>query len=136
MHHTRHGIRAYQSAQQAMPPLKAVVMLYDGILARIARAADANRKKDYERQFNEVMAAAKIIQGLNQCLDTEVGGTVAQSLRDFYETVGSSLLRSTGRRYGAKYLDQLAAAVRTTRDAWATISETTPFPDVSLVPKK
>lgn len=136
MYHTRNGVHAYQSAQQAMPPLRAVVLLYDGVLARIARAADANRKKDYERQFNEVMAAAKIINGLNQCLDMEVEGTVAKSLRDFYETVGTSLLRSTGRRYGAAYLDQLAAAVRTTRDAWATVSETTPFPNVTMVPKK
>jgi len=126
MHQTNRAIGAYRSAQMAAPPLRAVVMLYDGILARIARAADANRRRDYERQFNEVMVAAKIVDGLDRSLDLSAGGAVAANLHAFYESVGGGLLRSTGRRYGATYLEQLAAAVRVTRDAWAEIAGMSP----------
>ena len=40
MNQTRYAINAYQAAQLTTPPLKVVVMLYDGILVRIARAAE------------------------------------------------------------------------------------------------
>ncbi len=126
MNHVNRAIGAYHNAQMAAPPLQAVVMLYDGILTRIARAAEANRKRDYERQFNEVMVAAKIVDGLDRSLDLSIGGAVAANLHAFYETVGSGLLRSTGRRYGAPYLEQLADAVRVTRDAWAEIAGMSP----------
>jgi flagellar biosynthetic protein FliS len=122
MYQTARAIGAYRNAQMTIPPLQVVVMLYDGILARIARAADAHRAHDYERQFNEVMAAARIVDGLNRCLDLEAGGAVAAHLRSFYSTIAGELLRSTGREYGAPYLERLAVAVRVTRDAWAEIA--------------
>jgi flagellar protein FliS len=122
MQYTTKAIGAYQNAMKTVPPLQAVVMLYDGVLARIARAAQANLDGDYERQFNEVMSAAKIVDGLNRCLDMEVGGAVAANLRSLYETISTGLLRSTGRQYGATYLKQLGDAVRVTRDAWAEIA--------------
>ena len=126
MYHTSKAIGAYHTAQMAAPPLQAVVMLYDGILTRIARAAEANRRRDFERQFNEVMVAARIVEGLDRSLDMAAGGTVAANLHAFYETIGSGLLRSTGRRYGASYLEQLADAVRVTRGAWAEIAGLSP----------
>jgi flagellar secretion chaperone FliS len=116
------GISAYQSAIRTTPPLKAVVLLYDGIIAHIMRAADAATRKDYEAQFNEVMKAAKIINGLNNCLDMEVGGTVAISLREMYLAVSRALFSSVGRKQGAEALRRVADAVRLTRDAWAEIS--------------
>ena len=116
------AIGAYRNAQMTVPPIRAVVMLYDAILIHIAKAAQANRQGDHERQFNEVMAATKIVEGLSRCLDFSAGGAVAANLHGFYETIGRGLLRSTGRRYGADYLEKLADAVRLTREAWAEIA--------------
>jgi flagellar protein FliS len=122
MGRTERGITAYRTAILTTPPRHAVVMLYDGIMVRTRRAAEAARAGDYETQFNEVLSAAKIIDGLNRCLDMEQGGQVAVSLRAMYEAVSKALLRSTGKRNGAEILDGLVEAVRLTRDAWAEIA--------------
>jgi flagellar protein FliS len=116
------AIGAYNNAIQTTPPLIAVVMLYDAIIARIRRAAEAARARDFETQFNEILRAAKIIDGLNRRLDMKQGGRVAVSLRAMYQAVSAALFRATGRKNSAETLDRLAEAVRVTRDAWAQIS--------------
>ncbi|MDA8231372.1 MAG: flagellar export chaperone FliS [Magnetospirillum sp.] len=122
MVHSGYAISAYQSAQRTVPPLQAVVMLYDGVLARIAAAARAAREKDWEGQYNETVRAVTIINGLAHSLDLEAGGTVATNLYDMYETVGLALMRSVGKKDGADACDKIAAALRQTRDAWAEIA--------------
>ena len=121
MNHLAYSISAYQAAKRTAPPLKAVVLLYDEILKRISLAAAA-RRKDFETQFNEVMYAAKIINGLDGCLDMERGGKVAVSLREMYKAVVTALLGSVGRKTGAQACDRLCEAVRLTRDAWAEVA--------------
>lgn len=122
MNHLAYSISAYQTAKRAVPPLKGIVLLYDEILKRVSLAAAAARRKDYETQFNEVMYAAKIINGLDGCLDMERGGQVAASLREMYKAVVKALLGSVGRKTGAQACDRLCEAVRLTRDAWAEIA--------------
>ena len=122
MTHIAYSISAYQAAKRTAPPLTAVVMLYDEILKRIALAGAAARAKDYETQFNEAMYAAKIINGLDACLDMERGGTVAMSLREMYKAVVHALLGAVGRKNAALACDRLGEAVRLTRDAWAEIA--------------
>ena len=122
MSQTRYAISAYQAAQRTIPPLKIVVMLYDGILTRIARAADAARQGDFQSQFEAVMSAARIIDGLNRHLDMEKGGQVAKGLRETYEAVARALFRSVGKETGAEACDRLLVAVRELRDAWAEVA--------------
>lgn len=122
MNQRRYAISAYQAAQLTTPPLKVVVMLYDGILVRIARAAESARQGDFQKQFEAVMSAARIIDGLNRHLDMERGGQVAKGLRETYESVARALFRSVGREAGAEACERLAVAVRELRDAWAEIA--------------
>ena len=122
MNQSRYAISAYQAAQRTLPPLKVVVMLYDGILVRIAKAADSARSGDYQKQFEYVMSAARIIDGLNRHLDMERGGQVAINLRDTYESVARCLFRSVGKETAAEACDRLVVAVRELRDAWAEIA--------------
>ncbi len=122
MNQSRYAINAYQTAQRTLPPLKVVVMLYDGILIRISRAADAARRGDYQKQFEYVMSATRIIDGLNRHLDMEAGGQVAVNLRDTYESVARCLFRSVGKETAAEACDRLMIAVRELRDAWAEIA--------------
>ncbi len=122
MNHSRYAINAYQAAQRTMPPLKAVVMLYDGILIRITKAAEHARAGDFQKQFECVMSAARIIDGLNRHLDMERGGEVAVRLRDTYESVARALFRSVGKSTAPEACERLVVAVRELRDAWATIA--------------
>ncbi len=122
MSQTRYAINAYQAAQLTTPPLRIVVMLYDGILVRIAKAGEAARQGDFQKQFEAVMSAARIIDGLNRHLDMERGGHVATGLRDTYESVARALFRSVGKESGAEACDRLVVAVRELRDAWAEIA--------------
>ena len=108
----------------AEPPVpvasaEAVVQLYDTVLGHVAKAAAAARAGDFQTQFNEVMSASRILDGLNRCLDMEAGGQVALSLRDMYESVSRALLRSVGKDSAGEACDKLIGAVRETRNAWA-----------------
>ena len=122
MNHSRYAISAYQAAQRTMPPLRVVVMLYDGILIRITKAAQHARDGEYQKQFECVMSAARIIDGLNRHLDMEKGGDVAVRLRETYEAVARALFRSVGKQNAAEVCDRLVLAVRELRDAWAEIA--------------
>lgn len=99
----------------------AVVQLYDTILLHVSRAAEAARKGDFQMQFDEVMNATRIVDGLNRCLDMVEGGQVAVNLRDMYESVSRALLRSVGKPTAGEACDKLVAAMCATRNAWAEI---------------
>jgi len=135
MSQTRYAISAYQAAQLTIPPLKVVVMLYDGILIRIARAAESARQGDFQKQFEAVMSAARIIDGLNRHLDMEKGGQVAKGLRETYEATARALFRSVGKETGAEACDRLLVAVRELRDAWAEIAGGSPSPSAPEGPR-
>jgi flagellar protein FliS len=104
------------------PSPVAVVQLYDTILLHIGRAADAARNGDFQKQFDEVMNATRIVDGLNRHLDMEAGGQVALNLRDMYQAVSKALLRSVGKTDAGDACDRLTEGLRATRDAWAEIS--------------
>src|ERR1700679_2664300 len=89
----------------------AVVQLYDTILLHVGRAALAARKGDYQEQFDEVMSATRIVDGLNRHLDMEGGGQVALNLRDMCESVSRGLLRSIGKDSAGEACDKLIGAV-------------------------
>jgi flagellar protein FliS len=126
---SKHGIAAYRTGLKTASPLTSVVMLYDGILVRVARAAAAARTGDVHDQLDQVMRAVQILNGLNQSLDMEAGGRVAVSLRDMYGAVAVALFNSVGRPSGAEACDKVAAAVRRTRNAWASIAGMPPLSD-------
>ncbi len=100
----------------------AVVQLYDTILLHIRRASDAARNGDFQIQFDEVMSATRIVDGLNRALDMAGGGQVAINLREMYEAVSRALLRSVGKPSAVDACERLISALRDTRNAWAQIS--------------
>jgi flagellar protein FliS len=104
------------------PDPASVVRLYDTILLHIGRAGEATRKGDYQTQFDEVMKATRIIDGLNRHLDMEKGGDVAVNLRDMYQSVSRALLRSVGKDSASDACDRLVDGLKGTRNAWAEIS--------------
>lgn len=106
----------------ADPGPVAVVQLYDTVLLHVSRAAAAARKGDFQKQFDEVMSATRIVDGLNRHLDMERGGQVAVNLREMYQAISRALLRSVGKDTAGEACDKLIAGLRDTRNAWAEIS--------------
>lgn len=117
----KHAFAAYQAAIQTTPPLQAVVLLYDGVLARIHRAILAGGKGDFGQQFNEVMSANEILRGLNAALDIS-NGDIAQRLRETYEVNMRALNRAVGRKDSAECMTRIADGLRELRNAWAEIA--------------
>lgn len=122
MNAPRHAYAAYQAASQQVPPLQAVVLLFDGILVRIHRAAVCAEKKDYGEQFNQIIKATDILRGLLASLDMERGGDLAVRLRDTYETNMRALLRTVGRPEACQCLDKISVGLRNLRNAWAELA--------------
>jgi flagellar biosynthetic protein FliS len=100
----------------------AVVQLYDTILLHVSHAANAARAKDFTTQFDEVMKATRILDGLNRHLDMAAGGQVAINMRDMYQATSRALLRSVGKDSAGEACDRLMVGLRDTRNAWAEIS--------------
>jgi flagellar protein FliS len=116
------GISAYRSGLKTVSPLASIVLLYDGVLARIGRAAAAAERGDTRDQLDHVLRAVQILNGLNQSLDMEAGGRVAVSLRDMYGAIAIALYTSVGSSTAVEASEKIAAGLRQTRDAWAHIA--------------
>ena len=118
-----YGASAYQAAQlTTTPPLQALVLLYDAAIRHMRLFLVATENKDAPLQLEETKKAVRILEGLNQALDMEKGGTVAVRLRDTSGAVSVALYRCVGRPEAAEACEKLIRAVSTLRDAWAEIA--------------
>lgn len=126
----RYAFTAYQTRLNTRAtPLEAVVMLYDGVMSRLARAAQAARARDVEAQYNESLRAAQILNGLCLSLDMQRGAPVAQSLQEMYVALCTAIMSAVGDPAGEECCLRLIEAVRLTRDAWAGIAGLPPSRD-------
>ena len=72
--------QAYRGAAVAVPPLKAMVMLYDGAITFLQKAVDAQAARRFEEGHDHLMRATAILRGLSHNLDFVRGGAVAERL--------------------------------------------------------
>jgi flagellar protein FliS len=79
------GIAAYQqNAVTTQSRGKVVVMLYEGAVRFLKKAIEAMGNQDNEQKNLYLNKACDIILELNVSLDMEVGGEIAQNLRNLY----------------------------------------------------
>jgi flagellar secretion chaperone FliS len=113
---------AYGQAVQTIPPVRQVVMLYDGAIARLHEARRAIAEGRIEDRFNAVQKASRIVDALHACLDFERGGEVAPLLDRLYTYVSLRMQRiNTGN--DAAVCDEVIARLGELRDAWRTLAE-------------
>ncbi len=111
---------AYGQAVQTIPPLRQVVMLYDGAIARLHEAQRAIADGRVEDRFNAVQKASRIVDALHACFDC--GGEVAPLLDRVYTYVSLRMQRiNTGN--DAAVCDEVIARLGELRDAWRTLAE-------------
>lgn len=98
-----------------------VVMLYDGALRFLARAAYLMRETGPEAAATPLRRAEAIVDELLVTLDGERGGEVAERLQGIYVFCRKLLVEAQLER-DPKRIDQVAGLLRELRDAWAQLA--------------
>ena len=98
-------------------PLGLVVMLYDGAIAALQRAAGAIEIRDIPGKCTHLNRAQAIILQLEGTLNFEVGGEVAQTLKALYVYARGQMLKANIEN-SPEILRSLIEKLRTVREAW------------------
>ena len=90
-----HPAQAYrQISVRGATPLSLVVMLYDGAIASLERAACAIEGNDVQQKCTDLNRALAIIAQLEGTLNFELGGEVAETLKALYVYARTEMLRA------------------------------------------
>ncbi len=117
--------QAYRNASVAGPPLKAVVMLYDGAIMFLQKSIQATEARRFEESHGYMIRATAILRGLSHNLDFERGGAVAERLYKTYHALIMACLRSFGRLDSAACYQRIIASLAEMRDAWKYVAAAT-----------
>ena len=121
-----HAAATYQTVEvTSRSPLELVVMLYDGALRFCDQAATAMDAGDMPTKAVAMSRAFAILAELQNTLNLQEGGDVAQSLDRLYNYVTGRLLDANVKKDPAP-IEEAIRLLRPLRDAWAQIA--TPVP--------
>jgi flagellar protein FliS len=116
-----HAAVAYRERQvKTASPGQLVVMVFDHVLASLARARVANKDGNVEARVEAVAKAREGLMELMVTLDLERGGAIAQQLRSLYVFMLAELV-DAGSRFNEPKTLRIAAMIGELRDAFATI---------------
>lgn len=123
---TTAAIKAYtkvgvDSGVSGADPHKLISMLYQGALLAISNAKNGILRNDVSAKGTAISKATMIIDdGLNACLDKNVGGELAHNLASLYEYMVSRLLAANVNNDVAA-LDEVARLLTELKGAWDSI---------------
>jgi flagellar protein FliS len=106
----------------AATPGRLLVMVYDHVLASLARATVAHNNDLLEARIEAIAKARDGISELLATLDMEKGGAISIQLRALYAFVLSELVEA-GMRFDESKIVRIAGMIRELRDAFASIVE-------------
>lgn len=111
----------YQTQVQSQSPLELVVMLYDGALRFLHQAAEAIGRRDLVAKRDTMSRSLAIISELQNSLNMEAGGDVAQRLDALY-TYMSGRLVDANIRNSAEPIHETIRLLTMLRSAWVEIA--------------
>jgi flagellar protein FliS len=94
-----------------------LIALYDTLAGDLRRAADAQRKQDIERRCKEINHALLVIAYLDDWIDREGGGELAQKLIVFYSTMRKKLIEAQAKQ-SPEMLEEQMELVLSIRGTW------------------
>lgn len=121
---TQFAAQAYRTAATAVPPLQAMVMLFDGAILFLRKSVDASEQKRFEESHDYLMRATTILRGLSHNLDFAKGGALAERLYQTYHALIMACHRSYGRPDAAARYGRIVASLAELRDAWKEVAAT------------
>jgi len=124
---TDRGIEAYRLNQlelsiNSAKPVELIVVLYDGAIESVRRAAVLLQSGDVPGKAREITRATNIVSELRAILDLEQGGEVAANLAALYDYLRGQLLQANLKN-SADTLDEVATLLSTLRGAWGELAE-------------
>lgn len=123
----RSGYQVYQkNMYETASPHKLILMLYNGAVTNIQRAATAIQEKKYEEASRYNLKAQDIIYELIACLNEEQGGTLAQNLKQIYFYCVNQLVQANIHK-DITLLEEVKEHINNLREAWQQIGK-----DVSI----
>ncbi|MGP1396850.1 MAG: flagellar export chaperone FliS [Inquilinaceae bacterium] len=122
MSYTANGYSAYSQASKIISPVRAVVMLYDGMIAAVGAARTAIEEGRIEDRFNHTKKAFQILLGLQASLDFEKGGDISPMLDGFYTTIFNKL-QLVNTRNSIEICDDVLNGLTTMRQSWQNVAD-------------
>jgi flagellar protein FliS len=107
--------QAYRTASVAVPPLKALVMLYDGAILFLQKSIQAAEARRFEESHDHMIRATAILRG----------GAMAERLHRTYHALIMACLRSFGRPDASVRYHRIIASLAELRDAWKSVASAT-----------
>ncbi|HEY0161252.1 MAG TPA: flagellar export chaperone FliS [Edaphobacter sp.] len=98
-----------------------VLALYDGAIRFLYRAVQCTEEQDVRGRRIAVNRALDIFMHLQARLRPDLGGSVAQSLSDFYAAMFTLILEASHYE-SVEQFHEVIANVRNVRDAWAVVA--------------
>lgn len=94
-----------------------LIALYDTLAGNLSRAAEAQRKDDIQKRCQEINHALLVIAHLEDWVDREGGGELAQKLIHFYSGLRTLLFEAQAKQ-SAEMLEQQMNVILAIRGTW------------------
>jgi len=94
-----------------------LIALYDTLVGNMRRAADAQRRNDIPTRCEELNHALLVIGYLEDWIDRENGGELAQKLVVYYSNLRTKLIEAQA-KMSAEVLEQEMAVILAIRGSW------------------
>ncbi|MDP5144965.1 flagellar export chaperone FliS [Shewanella sp. ULN5] len=103
-------------------PHRIIQMMFAGALERLAQSRYAIERKDLQNKSLYIGKAIGLINGLNNSLNMDAGGEIANNLSDLY---GFMLVKITEANINndVKAIDDVSAVLRTIKEGWDAIPQ-------------
>ncbi|MBL4680814.1 MAG: flagellar export chaperone FliS [Pseudomonadales bacterium] len=111
-----------QTSLSDASPHQLITMLFDGLISRLAMAKGFIDRKDYEGKSRCLGSAITIIGALQNSLDKEQGGDIAENLDRLYLYMTRRVF-AAGVANDVSILDEVVSLVKTIKDGWDGIKE-------------
>jgi flagellar protein FliS len=111
----------HQTQVQTQSPVELVVLLYDGVIRFLDVASDGTKRKDWRAKREGMRRAMAMLAELQNTLNLNDGGEVAQSLDRLYTYINSRLLEANVKK-DAGPIDEAIRLLKPVRDAWAQLA--------------
>jgi len=121
------GYKQYQSTSTQSgtfeaSPHRLIQMLFEGALEKIAKAKGFMCRGNIEQKGTHISWAIKVIGGLQESLNMELGGELSKNLHELYDYMCTTLTQANIENSVGK-LDEVTLLLNNIKDGWDGIEQ-------------